>query len=425
MTLAKAADDDGSWITIDGTHVHLNAQGVADKGPKALVHPAHAPRLSTNEHYAIDHFVTPSDSQTGFLHLNAALRSGKELSGDQQKQVSRLDSAIGKLPTYEGRTYRGVRFNSAEEKAQFIAAHQPGAKVEYKQYTSTSKNPSVASGDVRIVVEGRSGRDISGRSQDKPEQEVLYPRGSQFEVTRVANDSSGRTIIGMREVAAKMAKADSPKKKELEGIIELNLDWADLVPEVSPMLEAEAEAAAEDVMLSINIPEFIAGEANPIWTQVLGKAQKIAHERAAQLVGKRVLKDGTIVDNPNAEWSITDTTRDNLRELVDQAIENGWTNTQLQKEILQSTDFAPSRALNISRTEKAYARSHGTHAAAKETGMKFKDWLPDADACDICLANAEQGRIPIDEDFESGDDCVPAHPSDRCANGYYETSDGD
>lgn len=162
-----------------------------------------------------------------------------------------------------------------------------------------------------------------------------------------------------------------------------------------------------------------------MWTKVLDKAQKIAKERSAQLVGKRIGKDGAIVDNPNAEWAITETTRTNLRELTDQAIEEGWTNTKLQHEIIQSEDFSAKRALNIARTEKAYARSHGTHEAAKETGMRFKDWLPDADACDICLANADQGRIPIDEDFESGDDCVPAHPSDRCANGYYETEDGD
>ena len=34
-------------------------------------------------------------------------------------------------------------------------------------------------------------------------------------------------------------------------------------------------------------------------------------------------------------------------------------------------------------------------------------------------------NFPLDEDFDSGDDVAPGHPSCRCANGYYETEDGD
>jgi hypothetical protein len=35
--LHKADDEDGSWITINGARVHLNSEGRADKGPKAIV----------------------------------------------------------------------------------------------------------------------------------------------------------------------------------------------------------------------------------------------------------------------------------------------------------------------------------------------------------------------------------------------------
>ena len=35
--LAKADDDGGSWITMNGTPVHLNSQGRADKGPAGIV----------------------------------------------------------------------------------------------------------------------------------------------------------------------------------------------------------------------------------------------------------------------------------------------------------------------------------------------------------------------------------------------------
>ena len=66
-------------------------------------------KLSSSEAYAVGHYVAPSSSPTGFLQLNKALRQSSELNSDQQKQVSRLDSALKKLPTFEGRTFRGVR----------------------------------------------------------------------------------------------------------------------------------------------------------------------------------------------------------------------------------------------------------------------------------------------------------------------------
>ena len=36
------------------------------------------------------------------------------------------------------------------------------------------------------------------------------------------------------------------------------------------------------------------------------------------------------------------------------------------------------------------------------------------DACDECVANAEQGAIGLEDEFLSGDDAPPAHPNCRC-----------
>jgi hypothetical protein len=226
---------------------------------------------------------------------------------------------------------------------------------------------------------------------------------------------------------AAMAKADNGKRKEeFEKLIEVNLDWASLIPEIAPVTTDEAVDAAKEYLLSIHIPEVVEGAPNPIWTKVLDQAREMAHKRAAELVGKKVLPGGKIVDNPDAKWSITETTRDALRELVTESIEKGWTTSQLQHQIMESEQFGAARALNISRTETAFARSRGNKLAAKGAGMKFKSWIPDETACEeICQPNAEQGRIPIDEDFDSGDECSPGHPGCRCANGYYETEDGD
>ena len=224
-----------------------------------------------------------------------------------------------------------------------------------------------------------------------------------------------------------LAKADNAKRKEdLERIIEVNMDWASLIPEIAPITQDEAVDAAKEYLLSIHIPEAIEGAPNPLWTQVLAQAREMAAKRAAELVGKRVLPNGKIIDNPDAKWSITETTRGALKDLVTESIDKGWTTSELQHKIMESEQFGAVRALNISRTETAFARSRGSKIAAKGAGMKMKEWIPDDTACEeICLPNAEQGRIPIDEDFQSGDDVSPGHPGCRCAVGYYETSDGD
>lgn len=210
-----------------------------------------------------------------------------------------------------------------------------------------------------------------------------------------------------------LAKADNAKRKEdLERIIEVNMDWASLIPEIAPITQDEAVDAAKEYLLSIHIPEVIDAAPNPLWTQVLAQAREMAAKRAAELVGKRVLPNGKIIDNPDAKWSITETTRGALKDLVTESIDKGWTTSQLQHKIMESEQFGAQRALMIGRTETAYARSRGTHEAAKGAGMKFKSWLPDDTACEeICIPNSEQGRIPIDDDFESGDDVPPAHPN--------------
>lgn len=238
--------------------------------------------------------------------------------------------------------------------------------------------------------------------------------------------AAARTRWWRRESDIAKADKNAKRKAELEKLIEVNLDWASLIPEIAPLTEAQTAETAKEFLLELKIPEVVDGAPNPIWTQVLKQAKEQAQKRAAELVGKRVLPGGKIVDNPDAKWSIAQTTRDSLHDLVTESVENGLSTSQLQHKIMSSEQFGATRALNIARTETAYARARGSHEAAKGAGMKYKEWIPDETACEeICLPNAEQGRIDIDDDFDSGDEIPPGHPNCRCAVGYYEGTDGD
>ena len=194
------------------------------------------------------------------------------------------------------------------------------------------------------------------------------------------------------------------------------VDWGDLIPEVTPYLETDAVAGATEFLTDRGIVED-----SDMWTKVLDQARQMARERGAELVGKRITDKGEIIDNPDARYAITETTRENLRELISKSVDEGWTTTELQHNILQSEDFSAARALTISRTESMYAYNHGKHEAAKGTGQKFKQQI-NGDACEICLENIEAGLIPIEEPLPSGDDCTPIHPN--CLLGDTKISSG-
>lgn len=197
----------------------------------------------------------------------------------------------------------------------------------------------------------------------------------------------------------------------------LNLDWSEIVEPITGFLTSESEAAAEETLMSFGILQT---KDSTLWNTILPQVKQQSKARAAELVGKRVLPNGKIVNNPNAEWSITETTRDRLRTLLNDAIDGGWTAQQTQRAIIESEAFSPSRALNIARTESAFARGRGSRVAARSAGMKTKEWLLGENPCDICQDNADAGRIPIDSEFPSGDLCEPAHPSCRCTVAYFD-----
>lgn len=57
---------------------------------------------------------------------------------------------------------------------------------------------------------------------------------------------------------------------------------------------------------------------------------------------------------------------------------------------------------------------------ARDSGVRvMKEWLVGGDPCPICEANADQGPIELDEDFDSGDDAPGAHPRCECAVAPY------
>jgi len=107
------------------------------------------------------------------------------------------------------------------------------------------------------------------------------------------------------------------------------------------------------------------------------------------------------------------TTVDSIADAVASGIENqlGADGTAREiKSILE--DWATSRAFTIATTEINRAMSWAT---VDMFYGGYKRWVLAPEACPICEANADQGAILVDDDFDSGDGYPPAHPNCRYA----------
>lgn len=206
----------------------------------------------------------------------------------------------------------------------------------------------------------------------------------------------------------KLAKSDSDME-------DMDLSALDAVVTTVPSIMEPAAVDASVTMLD-QLGLFDRGN---LVNQVSDRAVLYSQERAAELVGKRRLKDGTIINNPNAEWRIDETTRKEVNKILVDGLRDNVGRDVIADTIEKSFWFSAERAEMIANTEIAMANGQAnleSFRAAKSVGVKIKkSWLPDDEACPICKKNADAGAIDIEENFPSGNSASPAHPWCECA----------
>jgi hypothetical protein len=141
--------------------------------------------------------------------------------------------------------------------------------------------------------------------------------------------------------------------------------------------------------------------------------QQAARERVAELVGKRLNKQGVAVPNPNADYHITETTRQQIRDSIATSLSLG---EKYQDAIarLQTTIADYDRASMIAATESVNAYQKGLMTFGDQSGAVGKEWIS-SNPDDECGDNDQQGIIDINDDFQSGDSEPAAHPNCRCS----------
>lgn len=144
--------------------------------------------LTKKETAALRRYIS-SDS----YKINEKLRNGQPLSANEEKLVQALDSALEKLPVYQGKVYRSVDSSMMKDEVGFNKLHSVGNLVIYKQFTSSSMSVHDESFKYQLIIESKSGKSIVAYNPN--EQEVLFGRDVQF----IVNAREGNTIY-MEEV---------------------------------------------------------------------------------------------------------------------------------------------------------------------------------------------------------------------------------
>ena len=164
---------------------------------------------------------------------------------------------------------------------------------------------------------------------------------------------------------------------------------------------------------------------NDAITTLIGAAAKSLDASAA--VGEdfagEYLRDNSL---SKLTGGINETSIERLQDALAGAWDKGGDYDSMVKAVTDTfDDFSTTRTELIAQTEANDAYNDGRHSIAIGLDMDEKRWDPDGTAAceEICQPNADQGWIPIDEDFQSGDDAPSGHPRCDCSTDYRKSSE--
>jgi len=111
-------------------------------------------------------------------------------------------------------------------------------------------------------------------------------------------------------------------------------------------------------------------------------------------------------------------TKKRLADVISKGIEEKRGIPGLARDIRKEFEgMSKIRSKSIAQTETASALENAFYERGLAMGIDGKEWVTAEDErlCLVCSGNEDEGIIPFEAKFSSGDLFPPAHPSCRCA----------
>lgn len=225
--------------------------------------------------------------------------------------------------------------------------------------------------------------------------------------------------------AKKLAKADGTPESihALASRLVDEIDWDPVIPEIARSLKTISVDRGVSAFHRVTSFAETLGKAtatvrvqDPI-TLVSDDAADWASAWAAELVGKKYNAAGELVENPDARWSIAETTRENLNDVITDAFEEETWPKELADRIAEAGPFSEARAATIARTETARAQTQGDLIGWRQSGVVQQVEIllsDDHDDDDECDAAEDENPYDIEDAPE-----VPIHPNCSCSLAPY------
>lgn len=187
-------------------------------------------------------------------------------------------------------------------------------------------------------------------------------------------------------------------------------EFKDVPEEAIAYLRAAALAGAGKGISELGITD------EDLIAKVNEGARDWAEDRAAEMVGMRRTDEGKLIPNPNAEWVISEETRDQIRKIVRDAFDDETKMQDIQQSIKEAGAFDDYRAEMISRSEISEAQAASNYSVWQDSGLvKGLTWEMSEEHTEECACEDNDGvTVPIGTPFPSGDFYPTVHPFCSC-----------
>lgn len=309
----------------------------------------------------------------------------------------------------EGRAMIGLKPPTPAQKTELDAANAPApdpfgapplgaGEVDGEDDNAADAvgdGPDTSADDAAKAARSRGGRSLPAVPTN-PKLRAKTEKGIAL-IARRALRAQQKALLAL---VASFAKADGTELADLLAELARH-PWDDSI--LGKLRAFLATATADRAVAALDSLADYIGGTDEAYARLLTQANETAVEYARSRAG-------------NAVRGIDQASQQFLNELTSAAVEGGATNAELATMIKDAYAFSDERAMVIARTETAIADGAGRMIGYRESGVVTgKEWNPDAEACEICLENADAGVVPLDEVFPSGDDHEPAHPNCECS----------